>query len=350
VALVEKLGFLRLPFTGKPRPDEDERLMQLFKNRAGLKKAHATLQDQLYDLKDRLKQEEANTAKGREHIDALEALLGAPESGFSALVYFQLRGLWRACNLQLATFASELERQQDERERRKHSFEFNQSRRQRLEEVDARLAGAEHALEEQQHSAKAVDDKLARLRGFWNYFKRRRVLQERDRERGLVAEAQQRCEDIRAEHVKVEAEEPPPFEGLSVEGKRAINLATLAYALVLSVKLATQGLTSRIKDAMTKRVHESSYGTREDCEVLMTAIAQALVAVKSRKELASEIKGSVDAMRAAAQYRSPGDTIPLAESLAAVVPPNPSGRAMLAVSAPEILADDYWNVYGVLLR
>src|SRR5215510_16265700 len=121
--------------------------MQLFKNRAGLKKAHATLQDQLYDLKDRLKQEEANNAKGREQIDSLELLLGTPESGYSALVYFQLRGLWRACNLQLATFASELERQQDERERRKHSFEFNQSRRQRLEEIDGRLAGAEHGVE-----------------------------------------------------------------------------------------------------------------------------------------------------------------------------------------------------------
>ena len=42
---------------------EEERLMQLFQNRAGLKKAHADLQDEFHLLRDRLKQQEGATIR-----------------------------------------------------------------------------------------------------------------------------------------------------------------------------------------------------------------------------------------------------------------------------------------------
>lgn len=350
MALVGKLGFLRLPFVGKERPEEDERLMQLFRNRAGLKKAHSSLQDELYDLKDRLKQQEAANTRTQEQLDALEGLLGSPEAGCNALVYFQLRGLWRTCHSQLEVFAAELERQQEERERRRQMFEFSQAQRARLEQVDAQLAAAEYGVEEQQRICAEIEQRLARLRGFWNYFKRRKAAHELVRQRAPIGEGQRRCEEIRAEHVRIEAEQCAPFPGLSIDGKRAINLATIAYALVLGVKLSTYGLAARAKDAMARRVHESTYGTPSECEALMLAIAQALTAVKLRKDLAGEIKGCVEMLRELAQYRSAGDAVPLGETLAAVVPPNTSGKAILALSAPQVLADDYWNIYQVLLR
>jgi hypothetical protein len=33
-----------------------------------------------------------------------------------------------------------------------------------------------------------------------------------------------------------------------------------------------------------------------------------------------------------------------------VIPPNTGSKAMLALSAPQVLADDYWNIYRVMLR
>ena len=113
MAIFDKLRLFKLPFGPKPKPAEDERLVQLFKNRAGLKKAYADLQDDIYDLKQRLKQQETAVGKAQEQTESLETLLGNPQSGYAALVFYQLRGLWRACNLQLAQFAGELERQQD---------------------------------------------------------------------------------------------------------------------------------------------------------------------------------------------------------------------------------------------
>jgi len=351
VALVEKLGFGWLPFfKSRPRPDEDERLVQLFRNRADLKKVHTALQDEVYELKERIKQQDTSHSRTQEQLDNLEGLLGTPDAGFNALVFFQLRALWRACHHQLEVFGAELERQQEERERKKQMFEFNQAQRARLEEIDARLAAAERALEEKQAARTDLERRLATLKGFWNYFKRRRLRHELAHSQAPLAEAQQAGQGIREEHAAKSAEQCEPFPGLSVEGRRAINLATIAYALVLGAKLSTHALATRARECMQRRVQEASYGSRADCDALMVAIAQALNAVRQRKDVAGDIKVCVELLREHSQYRSPGDTIPLADSLGAVIPPNTSGKAMLALSGPQVLADDYWNIYRVLLR
>ena len=135
VAILQTLNLFKLSFTRKKQPQDDERLVQLFKNRAGLKKAHLALEDEVYALKERVKQQLASTSRVQEKLEGVEALLGNPDAGHAALVYYQLRGLWRACNSQLATFASELERQQEDRERRKQAFEFNQQLNARVAEI-----------------------------------------------------------------------------------------------------------------------------------------------------------------------------------------------------------------------
>ena len=64
VAILQTLNLFKLPFARKKQPQDDERLVQLFKNRAGLKKAHASLQDEVYALKERVKQQVASTTRG----------------------------------------------------------------------------------------------------------------------------------------------------------------------------------------------------------------------------------------------------------------------------------------------
>ena len=74
--LVEKLSFL---MGGEGKSPEEERLMQLFQNRAGLKKAYADLKDEVHLLHDRLKQQEGATIRVQEQLDALGELLGDPQ-------------------------------------------------------------------------------------------------------------------------------------------------------------------------------------------------------------------------------------------------------------------------------
>jgi len=347
VAIFDKF---KLPFAPKATLSDDERLVQLFKNRADLKKQYADLQDEIYDLKQRLKQQETATGKAQEQMDSLETLLGNPQSGFNTLVYYQLRGLWRACNLQLEQFAGELERQQDERERQRLTFEFNQAQRARLEKLDAQLAAATDVAAERQRILDELAQRLQKLRGFWNYFRRRKLATQISGERVHVDAAIHDAAKLREEHVAIEQEQCPAFAGLSVDGRRAINLAIISYSLVLGARLSTEGLATRVRESMTQRVHEAQFGSRENCEAMMIAIAQALGAVKSRAGFASQIKTCVEQLKEAAQYRAEADTVPLADSLAGIAPTSTDGRAMLTLSAPQILADDYWSIYRVLLR
>jgi hypothetical protein len=340
----------KLPFVPTKKPQDDERLLQLFRNRAGLKKAHASLQDELYELKNRLKQQEKATAKVQEQLDGVESLLGNPDAGYTALVFYQLRGLWRTCNAQLVTFASELERQQEDRERRRQMSEFNQGLNARVAETDRRLAEAEAIAAERQRICDELEQRLRRLNRFWHYFQRRKLQPETARARASLEQARGDVQRVQEERQGLAQQQCPEFPGLGVEGRRAINLATIAYALVMGSRLSGHGLGPRAKDAVTRRVHEAQYGNREECEVLMESIAQALEDVKSRSEMAGEIKSCVEQLREVAQYRADGDTVPLADSLAGVVPATTSGQGALALSGPQVLADDYWHIYQVLLR
>src|ERR1700761_8484626 len=116
--------------------------MQLFQNRAGLKKAYADLKDEFHLLRDRLKQQEGATIRIQEQMDALGDLLGDPKTGFGALVFYQLRALWKLCHQQLASFAGDLTRQQEARELAKHNADAEAAKQERLAAVDERLRAA----------------------------------------------------------------------------------------------------------------------------------------------------------------------------------------------------------------
>src|SRR5258708_13444102 len=106
--------------------------MQLFQNRAGLKKAYADLKDEFHLLRDRLKQQEGATIRIQEQMDALGELLGDPKTGFGALVFFQLRALWKSCHQQLSTFSADLTRQQEAREVARHKADIDPEKEPRL--------------------------------------------------------------------------------------------------------------------------------------------------------------------------------------------------------------------------
>jgi len=148
--------------------------MQLFQNRAGLKKAYADLKDEFHLLRDRLKQQEGATIRVQEQLDALGELLGDPKTGFGALVFFQLRALWKVCHQQLSAFATDLTRQQEAREVAKHKADVEAAKSARLADVDRRLEEAAAEADLQRRHLSEAQNEIERLTAFWHYFRRRR--------------------------------------------------------------------------------------------------------------------------------------------------------------------------------
>ena len=140
--MIDKLSFLKVGAESATVSADEERLMQLFQNRAGLKKAYADLKDEFHLLRDRLKQQEGVTIRVQEQFDALGELLGDSKTGFGALVFFQLRALWKVCHQQLSAFAGELTRQQEAREIARHHADEEAAKAARLAQVDERYREA----------------------------------------------------------------------------------------------------------------------------------------------------------------------------------------------------------------
>ncbi len=173
--MIDKLSFLKGGSDGAGVSAEEERLMQLFQNRAGLKKAYADLKDEFHLLRDRLKQQEGATIRVQEQLDALGDLLADPRTGFGALVFFQLRGLWKICHQQLSTFTSDLTRQQEAKETARHNAECEAAKNARLADVERRLQSAASDADLNREQLAGAQNELQRLTAFWHYFKRRRL-------------------------------------------------------------------------------------------------------------------------------------------------------------------------------
>ena len=344
---------IRVNPKGADDPEDDHRVLTLFRNRAELKKAYGELQEEVYRLKDRIKQQEGATARVQEMLGSLESRLGLTETAYPALVFYQLRAMWQRGREILEQFTAELAAQQEERERRALFVEFNRAQFARRQAAEAAMRTAQAQFNDAQQFVTELTARRAVLTRFWHYFKRRDLDRRLTGARTTLDLAAVRLEQVRADAAAVEAEPVPEFPGLSLDARRAINIAAIAYAEVLCLRLADTTLVSLAKEAMGRREPVDAYGGRPECEALIALIARARVVVESKVNVAQDVKGRSDDMRQRARYRNGLDTSPTAESMSLADTDLLAGKPLGAVAAarmPNVLAEDTWDLFRVLLR
>ena len=320
---------------GRQQPAEDERLVALFRNRAQLKQELLALDEERHRLLDRLKLQEGATMRVEEQLDALEQYLGRPAEGYKCLAYFQLRAVWRAAAGRVERFASELTRQQKDRERKSQLAAFEAAKRARVADLDRELVEARVLADQLQAEQRLAEQRLEKLGGIWNHFRRKRLREAIETRRSRIDAALSQVTDLGDRRHEVESEPPPIFDGLSLEGRRAINLAVVACADGLRERLAAEGLADLARDTTRKRVYEANYGGREECLSLMQRASRAIGDIERMQDDLVALKGRTDALRGTVRYRGAADTVPSPDSLQA---------------AGQVLVDEYWDVYKSLLR
>jgi chromosome segregation ATPase len=347
---LRQLGFLKLNFRQEVPPPEEDRVLTLFRNRAELKKAYGALEDEIYRLKDRIKQQEGATQRVQEMLNALETRLGMSDTGYPALVFYQLRRLWQSGRELIEQFVAELARQQEDRERRQHLAEHNRKQFPRRQTVEQQLRDAEsHAADEANRVAE-LETERARLTRFWHYFKRRALEHRITEAVAKAVGANATLTDARAAAAELEKEPVPEFPGLSVETRRAINLTALAYAEVLCSRLIKTDLVKLGREATQRRECTDDYGTPAECEALMRDIDKAMGLIQGRSN--QEIGTRAERLKKVAKYRGPNDTSPTSDSVAFsegdVLSNDPQGGA--SARMPNVLAEDTWDLFRILLR
>ncbi|HYK99944.1 MAG TPA: hypothetical protein VEU78_02035 [Steroidobacteraceae bacterium] len=351
---LRQLGFLKLNLRPNAPSDEEHRVLALFRNRAELKKAYGGLQEETYRLKDLVKQQEAATQRVQELLNTLEGRLGVPETAYSALVFYQLRRLWQSGRELLGQFVGDLSRQQDERERRSHLALFNRRQMARRQTCESQLHAAEALSAQAAAEVAALEAGRSKLTRLWHYFRRRALERRLGGARASEAAARAAVAQAQAELEAVSQEPLPEFPGLSLSARRSINVAAIAYAEVLCARLEVipEPLLNLAREATAQRASTDAYGSPQECVLLMAQIQRAQRLLGSREALAEEIKGRTRRLKSTARYRGAADTCPTSDSVA------PTEGDALATAAqgrsgarvPNVLAEDTWDLFRVLLR
>jgi hypothetical protein len=338
----EGFGGLLARLRGRPPIEEDERLLELFRNRAALKKELNALDEEHHQLRDRLKLQEGQTQRVEDQLEKLYQFLGRPEHGPRSLAYFRLRELWRAGTLRLRRFAEDLATQQQDRERRQQGADFESGRQGRHAGLERELLEARALADQLLAEQKLTQQRLATLRGFWNVLGRRALRRETEARQLRITTSQTEVARLEAAREALLAERPPAFEGIGRDGRRAVNLAVLACAEWLRDTVQPRGLAGLAREATLKRVYEADYGDDRACEKLLEHAARALREMEHGRNDLAEIKLRTERMRRSAKYRRGTDTVPVAESLGGEAP------ARLGECAG-VLRDEYWDLPKALL-
>jgi hypothetical protein len=340
-------GLRRLAYrlAGREPTIEDQRLYALFRNRVELKKELNEIDDERHRLQDRLKLQEGATMRVEEQMAALEQYLGRADEGYKCLAYYQLKGLWRAASRRLEQFGAELQRQQKDRERKQQLADFERDKRGRTVGLERELVEGRVLAEQLQAEQKLARQKLATLNGFWNYFRRRRLAEAIGTRELRIADALQQVATLEGQVQAIMGEPPPLFSGLSVEGRRAVNVAVIAYAELLQEKLSAGGLAELARQSTLKRVFDAGYGTPQECQNLMHRAAAAVLEVEQMDEDLAQIKLRADRLRRVATYRGAEETVPAPDSISAA-----DGGGLARRPAANVLLDEYWDIQRALVR
>ncbi|MBW7930996.1 MAG: hypothetical protein H3C57_06780 [Gammaproteobacteria bacterium] len=334
------------------QPADDQQLLRLFWNRAELKRELERLRRDNERLLDQLRQQENAGLRSRQRLEQLENLLADPLAAANALVHYQLRGVWQLARKHLLRFARELGERQQEREEQLAREHFARLRGNALAAIDNRLAEVERRLRVVQMDLAIVDKQRGCLRGFWNWSRRRALQDQAAAIHAALDGLRLQVADIEAERRLREAEPCPSFPGLSVEARRHINLALIAMAQQLLIHFSRHDVARLARDASAQGLAEAGYGDVMQCQQLTRNIREVMAGADAIDGMAALVRHRAEWLRGQVAYRRDADTVPLAEALA-VIPLEPptlgdsDGEA--ASLAVNVLGEEYWDLYGILL-
>lgn len=337
----------------RQEPDE-EQLLKLFWNRAELKKELAKLRREKDKLIDQVRQQEALGVRAQQRLEQLEGVLADPLQAVNAVVYYQLRGVWQQCRKRLVRLARELAERQQDREERFAREQFEAARDADLALIDHRIADVERRARVVQTDLDAVGVRLGQLRAFWHCFRRRALRDQRAAILAALDGLQVQVDRIREERRAREAEPMPPFAGLGIDGRRNINLALIAMAQELLIQFSDHDVAALAREASIRGLADVNYGNVAQCQMLGRNIEAVVNKAHTAEKMASLIRRRAEFLRQTAQYRREIDTIPVAGSFASVPvciqemgEPRPVDARAMPVN---VLAEEYWDVYSVLLN
>lgn len=335
------------------RPDEkpqenSEKLLQLYWNRAELKKEFADLRNDKFRLQELVREQQGATARVQQKLDHLEQLLLDPEWVYNVIIYFQLRHLNLHCQGKLAKFAEQLKQQREQRRDNEARSDW-QARR------DAEAESIERQLGEQRLKAQMLEDglqaeqrRLVTMGVFVRFLRKRSITATLDELAASIDAAHQHEERLLLAYDKLQNQPPPEAQGLDINAKRTINLTILAFAQHLYLHFREGGLVDLAKEAGDKSVGAINYGGSKECDRIVENVHQQLGRLEKSRDFAGVVRRRAKLIGAKAVFRGDDDAVPVARSVSTVYAIGKQGDVK-EIEA-NLLGENYWNLADILSR
>jgi hypothetical protein len=333
------------PDGGEP---EDDKLLNLYWNRAELKKEFAELRNEKYRLQERLKEQEGATARVEQKLQHLENLLLDPEWVYNIVTFFQLRRLAMSCQSKLAKFAEQLKQQREKRLQERLVDEWNQSRAAEAAAVERQIG--EHRLRAQllEDRLQAERSRLAAMGGITKMFRGRTVAEGLDELGESMAAAQEEERLMLQKLDEIERRQPPDTQGLDTATKRLINFMLISFCQQLYLHFRDDQLAELAKEAAEKSIGAVNYGGKAACDEILTKVRKRLESLEKATEFADVVRQRAKLIGEKARFRSDDDAVPTAASVATIYAIGANG--LVKKSEQNLLGENYWNLSAAVSR
>jgi len=328
--------------------NDNEKLVELFKNRAELKKEFAALRKEKYRLQKLVKEQQGATARITQRLEHLESLLVDPEWVHTIVVSYQLRSLNRRCESKLAKFAEQLKQQRENRRREIQLQGWGDKLKSKKTALEQKLVDHREQLQKLEGQLEAEKQQAESMRGLEKIFRRRMAS---DRLAGFneqLESARSKEKRLLGEIESIEQAEPPATPGLSIDEKRSINFMILAFAQHLYLQFDDPNLVALVKESTEKSAGAINYGSKQDCDRLLERITAQVQSMEKGSDYVDVLKRRAELIAENAIFAADDDAVPIAGTVATMFAINANG--VVTKSDANLVGDNYWGIANVLSR
>ncbi len=330
------------------KPQDSEKLMDLYWNRAELKKSFADARKEHFRLQDKIKQQEGVAARLQQKLEHLEDLLIDPQWTQNVVVFYQLRGLAQRCERKLATFAEQLKQQSEQKLQGDVTSEWSARLAEESTQVEEQLLVLRNQMQQLEDQCQAGRRRLESMGGFARIFKSRSVKSalkqlDQDIETARAAEAA-----LVVDLAAIGERAPPKNEGLNISSKRSINLMILAFAQQLFLQFADRDFAAVVKEASDKSVGSTNYGNQHECAQILQRIEKCTEVLEQSTDFAGTLQQRAKLISERASFRNKTDVVPVAASTTTLFDIDEDGG--IREKEANILSENYWRISKVFSR
>jgi len=328
--------------------EESEKLLNLYWNRAELKKDLDELRKEQFRLQNRIKEEEGATARFQQKLDYLEGLLLDPEWANNVVTHYQFRALNLRCQGKLEKFAEELKQQREQKGNNQQLAEWNEQRELEATDIKHDLGERRMCMQSLEDRFQAEADRLISMGGIMKFFRGRSIAAAQGRLLVEIEAAQHDEEQLLLQYDEVRERQPPDTMGLNLGTKRLINFTILAFAQQLFLHFSDDELASLAKDSSEKSVGAINFGNKTECDALIARIQQRADNFDNTTGFAEILQQRAKLIADKAQFNTEDDAVPVPASVATVYAI--SKRGAISERGADLLGENYWGISSILTR